>query len=340
MEPAMTDIANNKPAAINTAIAASLAGQMNNLEQADAPVLSPGSIKGAMKAANDGASGKSRDLWQVSPAKLRVVEDLNPRVETPAYLQHIRELADSMKEHGFFQDKPLAGYVAKVDGEDVIYIVEGGSRLRAANLAISEGAQFVEVPVSVDQKGVNTEDILVRMVRGNTGRPLTQYEQAIVCQRLTRFGWDTAKIATQLGLHPQMVEAGLLLMGADARIRQLVGAELMAFTLAVEMIREHGAKAFAHIEKAQQSANAAGKTRITKRHVAGAAFKKDLKKAADPMFHLLQSIKEDSSFANLSEETQAKLIALLTPLQEAKAANAADSKEKEPEASTSEQKAA
>ena len=298
-----------------TAVAAAIATQMGNLESAEAPVLSPGSIKGAMKAANDGAAGKSRDLWQVPPAKLQVVADLNPRVETPAYLQHIRELADSMKEHGFFQDKPLAGYVAKVGDDHIIYIVEGGSRLKAANLAIAEGAKFTEVPVSVDQKGINTEDILVRMVRGNTGRALTQYEQAIVCQRLTRFGWDTPKIATQLGLNPQMVEAGLLLMGADARIRQLVGAELLAFTLAVEMIREHGAKAFAHIEKAQQSANAAGKTRITKRHVAGAAFKKELTRAADPMFNLLASIKADTAFDGLCDTNKAKLMELLTMLQ-------------------------
>jgi ParB family chromosome partitioning protein len=318
----MTATAKKQLSAINTAIAAALTGQMSNLEQAETPVLSPGSIKGAMKAANDGEAGKSRDLWQVPPQKLRVVPDLNPRVETPAYQEHIRDLADSMLEHGFFQDKPLAGYVANADGEDVIYIIEGGSRLKAVLLAIEEGAQISVVPVSVDQKGLNVEDILVRMVRGNTGRPLSQYEAAIVCKRLARFSWDTSKIALSLGMHPQQVENSLLLMGADERIRQLVGAEVLSFTFAVEMIKEFGAKAYEQIEKAQQKANAAGKTRITKRHVTGAAFKKELTKAADPMYHLLASIKQDASFASLSAEIQEQLLALLTPLQEKKAADA------------------
>jgi ParB family chromosome partitioning protein len=303
-----------------TVIAANVAAQMANLENADAPILSPGSIKGAMKAANDGAAGKSRDLWQVPPQKLRVVADLNPRVETPAYLQHVRELADSMKEHGFFQDKPLAGYVAEVDGEDVIYIVEGGSRLRAALLAIEEGAKFNVVPVSVDQKGLNVEDLLVRMVRSNTGRPLSQYEVAIVCKRLARFSWESAQIAAQLGISVQQVENSLLLMGADERVRQLVGAEILAFTYAVEVLKEHGAKAFEFLMKAQEKANAEGKTRITKRHAVGATFKKELTKAADPMFHLLASIKADAAFEGLCDTNKAKLMNILTSLQAHKAA--------------------
>jgi ParB family chromosome partitioning protein len=312
----------NAIATQQTEISAAVAAQIGALENAEAPILSPGSIKGAMKAANDGAAGKSRDLWQVPPAKLRVVADLNPRVETEGYKQHVRELADSMKTHGFFQDKPLAGYVADVDGEDVIFIVEGGSRLKAALLAIEEGAQFNVVPVSVDQKGLNVEDLLVRMVRSNTGRPLSQYEIAIIVKRLTRFSWEAPMIAEQLGITVAQVEASLVLMGADDRIRKLVAAELLAFTYAVEVIREHGSKAYDFLSKAQANANAAGKQRITKRHASGATFKKELVKAAPSLYSLIASIKADAAFDGLCDTNKAQLLNLLSTLDASKAADA------------------
>ncbi len=106
----------------------SIAKQMSVLEADFTKVLSPGSIKSAMKTAGAG----SRDLWQVPPSQLKVIEGLNPRVVNESYKQHIRALADSIKSEGFYQHKPLGGYVSEEDGVEQIYIYEGGSRLAAA----------------------------------------------------------------------------------------------------------------------------------------------------------------------------------------------------------------
>ena len=110
----------------------------------------PGSIKSAMRDIGAG----SRDLWQVNPNQLRTCEDFNVRVLNDQYRARVRYLADSIKANGFYQDQPLAGYVAKEDGADIIYITGGHRRLAGTLLAISEGAEIPKVPVVVSQSGV------------------------------------------------------------------------------------------------------------------------------------------------------------------------------------------
>ena len=73
-------------------------------------------VQGSTKKAMHSANASSRDLWQVEIESIRVIDNFNVRIKDDKYDAHIRALADSMKSEGFYQDKPLAGYVAK-DGE-------------------------------------------------------------------------------------------------------------------------------------------------------------------------------------------------------------------------------
>lgn len=298
------------------------ADQLSLLEAPVTVVLEKGSIKGAMRdVANDDAKiASSRDLWQIAPSKLKVIEGLNPRVRTPSYLAHIRQLADSMLLEGFYQDKPLAGYVAKVNGENVVYIYEGGSRLEASLLAISEGARFSEVPVSVSQEGMNMEDILVAMYKGNEGRPLNSYEKAIICKRLARCSWKPVQIAERLNVQVSMVHGLLSLMEAPFEIREMVATDTVSASHAIELIAEHGnAGALELLQAGKVAATAAGKTRVTKRFVPGAKFAQAVKKAGPVMFEALTGLQADPGFAGLSEETRATLAKLLGDLQTVKA---------------------
>jgi ParB family chromosome partitioning protein len=308
--------------------------QLELLEADVTVVLHPGSIKGAMKEVNDGEKvAPSRDLWQLDPFKLEVIPGLNPRVHTESYRAHIRALADSMKREGFYQDKPLAGYVAQRDGRQVIYIYEGGSRWLAAKLAISEGAEFKKIPVSVSQDGVAMEDILVAMVQGNSGRPLTVYETAIICKRLARCGWTCDEIASRLGFKTKGYAKSLLsLMAAPYELRELVATEAVSATVAIEMIAEHHEKALPILLKAQTVANEAGRTRVTKRYVPGALFTKAVKKSAPELFNTLVEVKSDPAFASLSEETRTKLATLLADLEAKKAETDASAESSEEEA--------
>lgn len=291
--------------------------QLALLEADVTVVLHPGSIKGAMKVANDGEKiAPSRDLWQLDPFKLEIVPGLNPRVNTESYRAHVRALADSMHREGFYQDKPLAGYVAQRDGNQVIYVYEGGTRWLASKLAISEGAEFTRVPVSVSQEGIAIEDILVAMHQGNTGRPLSVYETAIICKRLARCGWSNEEISTRLGFKTAGYAKSLLsLMSAPYELRELVATEAVSATIAIEMIAEHQEKALPLLLKAQTAANEAGRTRVTKRYVPGAFFTKAVKKSAPELFNTLVEVKSDPAFASLSEETRTKLATLLADLE-------------------------
>lgn len=315
----------NAAAMTNNAIA----DQLSLLEAPVTAVLVKGSVKNGMKEVSTKVNEKgekiasSRDLWQCDPHELRVIPGLNPRVETESYLAHIRSIADSMKSEGFYQDKPLAGYVAREDGKDVVYIYEGGSRLRSSLLAISEDADFKTVPVSVNQEALSMEDILVAMVRSNDGRPLSMYEKSIIVKRLVRHNVALDEISLRLGIKKPVIANMILLMEAPFEIRELVANETVAFTFAVEMIVQHEEKALAKIRETQAAASAAGKTQITKRFVPGAKFKKAVSKAAPVMFSALSELQADPGFAGLSEETREKLAGLLKGLEAARVETAA-----------------
>ncbi|MEM8519007.1 ParB family chromosome partitioning protein [Janthinobacterium sp. CAN_S7] len=310
-------------AAASVADNAAIAEQMNLLEAPVTTVLMKGSIKGAMKqAGEDGKIAPSRDLWQVDPNKLRTIDGLNPRVETADYLAHVEATTNSMVLEGYYQDKPLAGYVAKVGDEEVIYIYDGGTRLRCALEAIKLGAKFNKVPVSVSQDGMAMEDILVAMVRSNEGRPFSAYEKSVMVKRLARCSWKQHEISERLGIKLPMVANMLLLMEAPFEIRELVATGVIAFTFAVEMITVHGVNALDKILETQAAAHAAGKVNVTKRFVPGAKFASAIKKAAPVMFSALNELQADPGFAGLSEETREKLASLLKDLEAAKAESA------------------
>jgi len=271
----------------------------------------PGSIKAAMKLVGAG----SRDLWQVDPHQIKTCDNFNVRVQNEAYDARIRFLADSIKQNGFFQDFPLAGYVAKEDSGEVIYITGGHRRLAAALLAISEGAELTRVPVVVSQSGVSMEDLTVALVIGNEGEPLSLYEVGVVCKRLSSMGLAESEIARRLQRTPQQVKDVLLLIGSSHVIRQMVIDNVVSATFAIEMLNTHGAKALDKLMEAQNRAEAAGKTKVTAKHAApDAIFKKTVKKAAQPMFEVITEISADPAYQSLSPAVRTKLDELLAKL--------------------------
>ena len=278
--------------------------------------LHPGSIKSAMKSAEAG----SRDLWQGPPSKLKVLDNFNVRVKDAAYHAHIRWIADSMKTEGVYQDKPLAGYVAVEDGEQVIYIYDGHCRLEGAKLAISEGAEIQKLPVVVSQAGISMEDLSVVLVRGNGGKPLTPYEVGSVCKRLVRYGMEPSEIGTRIGFTETYVNNLLSLMASPLKLRQMVIDGIVAASTAIEMIAKHGEKALEKLVEAQERANAAGKERVTNKHIApDHAFKKAVKKSAQTMYTTITEIKADPGFDKLSPAVREKLEELLNGLNAAAA---------------------
>ena len=269
--------------------------------------LTPGNVKAAMKESGAG----SRDLWQVAPDKLRTMDGFNVRQPGPEHEAHIRSIADSIKANGYYQYQPLGGVVAIEDGEQVIYIHAGHCRLEAALLAIEEGATLERLPVVVSPAGTSMEDLTVELVRGNSGKALTTYENAVVCARLSRFGWESAQIAARLGYSSaQYVDGLLMLAGAPAAVRNMVIEGAVSATLAIGTLAKHGDKA-AGVLKAAQGTTKGG--RVTAKAVAPTLVKLQ-RKEAPRMHEALTHLKADPAFKELAPSLRAVVTAILEGL--------------------------
>jgi len=223
--------------------------------------LMPGNVKAAMREA--GAS--SRDLWQMDIDKLRVLPNFNVRTKNDAYKARVRKYANSMKAEGYYQSKPMAGYVAKENDELIVFITDGHCRFDAVKLAISEGAEIAKIPVVVSPQGTNMDDLDVELVKGNDGCPLSPFELAIVCKRRSRNGWDLAQIANRLDFTEQYVEGLLLLMSAPKEIRDMVETDQVSASNAIAELRKHGDKAALRLQHALAQAKDKGAKKVTAR---------------------------------------------------------------------------
>lgn len=277
--------------------------------------LTPGSIKGAMSA---GAKG-SRDLWNVKREYIRVMPGFNVREDTPEYRAHVRDLANSMKTEGFYKHCALAGFVAMEDGEKVIYVYAGHSRLLAVDLANSEGSSIHLIPMSVDQDGLSMDDMNIGLIReNNSSMPLTSYEVGKTCKRLLRDGMPMSELVERSNLSEVHINNLMRLMAAPLELRNMVVNNLVAATTAMDIIAEHGSNALAVLRDAMANAGAVGATRITKKHVAGSKHKKLIKKSAPKLYSALAEIRNDPAFAGLGIEIREKLLALLCEIDESK----------------------
>lgn len=282
-------------------------GMIESVEADFDLVLKPGSIKGAMSA----LKAPSRDLWQIDPTKLRIIDGFNPRVMNDDYRSHIRDIADSIKTEGFYQDQPLAGYVATVEGETVVYIYSGHSRLKAVLLAISEGVEIARVPVSVSQGGMSIDDMTVGLIRGNSGKELTFYESAIVCKRLIKSGFTEEEVSRRTGLSALSVANRMKLMSAPFKLRELVGNNSLSATLAMDMLAEHGSAVIEKVEEAQVRATETGKKKVRKAQTEASPYLKFVKKSAPKLYEVAEKIRLDPGYAGLSESVQELLNTLM-----------------------------
>jgi ParB family chromosome partitioning protein len=282
--------------------------------------LVPGNIKAGMKAVEAG----SRDLWQIEPRRLKVIDGFNPRVMNDEYKAHIRAIADSIKSEGYYQDQPLAGYVATEDGQPVVYIYSGHTRLLATLLAMDEGAEITRLPVVVSQAGLSMEDMTVALVRGNGGKSLTYYESAIVCKRLVKYGMSEDEIAARTGITVPLVRNRLALMAAPLKLRTMVANDEMSATLAIELVTKHGDKALEMADEAKGRAEVSGKTKVRKAQTVASPRLKFVKKSAPKLYEAAASVKRDPGYASLSAEVRELLEGLLAEIDGKEDAPAAD----------------
>lgn len=226
--------------------------------------LTPGGMKSAMKAA--GAS--SSDLWKVKREHIHVIDGFNVRnPNDPAYKAHVKSLAQSIEENGYMVDKPLAGYVAREESGDVIYLTDGHSRLAAVDLLIAKGIEFEGLPVVVKERGASMEDLTIALVTSNSGKPLTPMELVTVIKRLKGFGMDDKTIAKRLTITKKYLDDLLFLAAAPTPIRDMVSNGKVSASLAITTLRDNPKKAVEKLQAAVAKVEASGKTKVTPKNM-------------------------------------------------------------------------
>lgn len=282
----------------------------------------PGNVKSAMSAV--GAS--SGDLWRVPVESIKAMPGLNVRVHDAAYEAHIAWITASIMAEGYYQDKPLGVFIAD-DG--AIFVRDGHSRLEAVQRAIAQGAQIKTLPCVPAPKGTTMEDIIVGLVKSNTGKPLNPIEIAVVCKRMQGWGQEQKVIAERLGMTSAYVGELLGLLAAPEEVQKLVKAGKVSATLVMEQIKAKGSKEASKV--ITEAAKGNGGARVTLKTLKLAAAPKDAgglaaPKKADPaivaqakaitqakMMGLLQLVFDDKAFSKLADKTQQAVLAALNP---------------------------
>jgi hypothetical protein len=228
------------------------------------PELVGGNVKTAMKSV--GAS--SADLWKVKPSEIKFMDGFNLRQHNTEYEEHIEWLTSSIMQNGYYQDKPIAGYVATDDvNGQVIFCTDGHSRVTAALRAISRGAPIETVPMVIKPKGTTMEDLTFALFTSNEGRPFSPFEKGLAIKRLIDMGVDETVIAKRLGITVPYVNDLLTAVGAPRAVREMIASGAVSAATAVAQIKKHGSKATEKLQEAAKVAKASGKTKVTAKHL-------------------------------------------------------------------------
>ncbi|MBR8243886.1 pyridoxal phosphate biosynthetic protein PdxJ [Burkholderia multivorans] len=280
---------------------------------------------GNTKAAAAAAGATSADLWMTPYEALRYDPRDNVRPVDP---QWVKQLTALMMQNGYDKGSPLHCYARKVDGKDYFYVYKGQHRYLAAGAAIKAGKDLGKIPIVVrDSRDVKRSEMVVDGYVSNVSKPSSPLDLAMAIAELRDIrGVDTKTICARLNISEQSIRDAALLEKAPAELHDLVRSGAIAGTLAIEEIRAHGGdKALERIVSGLSKAKEAGKSKVTKKHLAGdtkpaepAAPKAKATKISDAcakqLLQALQAVLHDPVFGKLSPGTIDAVHNALTPL--------------------------
>lgn len=194
---------------------------------------------------------------RVPVGDIHVLENLNLRVRgTTEYDQAVDEFAASITANGFYDDKPLAGYL---DGDGKVIVVDGHRRLEAIqkvnNLSL-DGDVITDVPVVLKPEDATLADLTVAMIQSSSGKDLTMFEKGLGVRRLMADGMDKPEISRRLAVSEKTLDNWLLVASVPAKARDML---LDGKVTSTHVLRTKGdvARLSAMIDKA----TAAGRSR-------------------------------------------------------------------------------
>jgi len=214
------------------------------------------SLKAAAEDKTNPDVGKMTS-FAVNPRILEIEEGFNAR---PLNMEHVAEMTRALVNGAIFP--PL-----EVRVEDShVYIVDGHHRHAAALAAIEQG--FDIKSLECRQFRGNNADRVAHMITSASGLPLTPLQLGVQYKKLLGFGWTEKQIADRRGKSDQHVKDLIQLAESDTDVHQAVNAGEISSTEALKVVKQHGSKAGAVIQKGLEEAKASGKAKVTNKTLA------------------------------------------------------------------------
>jgi ParB-like chromosome segregation protein Spo0J len=217
------------------------------------------SLKAAAEDKTNAAVSKVTS-FAVDPRILEIEEGFNAR---PLNAEHVAEMTSALISGAIFP--PLE---VRVEDNRVL-IVDGHHRHAAALAAIEKGYDIKALECR-QFRGNNAERI-AHMITSASGLALTPLQLGVQYKKLIGFGWTEKQISERRGKSIQHVKDMLQLADADTDVHQAVNAGAISGTAALQVVKKHGSKAGAVIQKGLEGAKASGKTKATPKMFAEAA---------------------------------------------------------------------
>lgn len=193
---------------------------------------------------------RTGNLFNVALHLLNEEPGFNERnYDAPEVQAQIRRFADA-----YTKGEYVPNLVVRLNGS-TIYIVEGHLRRRGALLAVSEGA--VIDSLSCAQFLGDDADRIAFMVSSSQGLALNAVGRARAYLRLSRLGLTNDQIAEKVGMTSTHVMQYLTLASANRDVQGAVERNEIAFSLAIDIVRDHGDDAGKVIATALTDAKAA-----------------------------------------------------------------------------------
>ncbi len=232
-----------------------------------------------MEAGNESevTSGlKSTKVYAAPIEAIMVVPQFNLRVtDNDEYKQELKNLATSINLNGFYNTKPLAGFVAKVGETSKLVITDGHRRFEAVKVVNAVRLKNKQptidtLPMILKKPTTSALEMTMALYNENTGKRISMIEMAVLAKRLIDSGMKGDEIAKQLSVTERYVKDLLLLMRADAKeARALVMAGKLSGTEVVKRLRQAEKDGGDDKEAAKSNAIAAMKDLVSKAEAKG-----------------------------------------------------------------------
>ncbi|CAN7647521.1 hypothetical protein LJR129_005042 [Acidovorax sp. LjRoot129] len=210
------------------------------------------------KAANGAETGvKKTDIFRVPPKDLLHEPGFNERdYNDPDVIAQIEGFCAAFMAGEFVP--PLVVRIDPLTG--LFYLVDGHQRQKGALLAIERGFEIEHLDC-IPFRGNDVDRVVVQLT-SERGLKLKPLGIALNYLKLHRMGKKNSEIAARVNRTVTHVESMLVLATANADVHELVKAESVSASGAIEAVKAHGEKAGEFLSGKLVQAKAQGKSTV------------------------------------------------------------------------------